>query len=70
MDMSTSVLAAPPVRVTFKQWCEREGIAESTGRDWVAKGLAPRSYLFGRRRVFNLDEVLRWEADLETQGVR
>lgn len=65
--MSNSPIGAP-VRLTLQEFANREGVPLATVRWWVNQGTAPRSYRLGRRRVMDLDDVIRWETELKETG--
>lgn len=49
--------------LTVAELAERERVAVRTVQGWVHKGIGPRSFLIGRRRRFDLEDVLIWEAE-------
>jgi excisionase family DNA binding protein len=67
--MGTSTIAAP-VRFTIPQLAEYCGVSVSTVRWWIQQNTAPRSYLLGRRRVFDLSDVMAWENEQRVKSAR
>jgi excisionase family DNA binding protein len=61
---------ASPVRLTVPQFADYCGVSVSTVRWWIQQNTAPRSYLLGRRRVFDLSDVMAWENDQRAKGAR
>lgn len=54
---------ASPTRLTVEQLADYLTVSVSTLRWWIHCGTAPRSYKIGRRRVFDLTDVIAWEAE-------
>ena len=47
--------------LTVEELAERERTTPATVRYWIHTGTAPRSLRPGRRRLFPLSEVIKWE---------
>ena len=54
--------------LTVEELAERERTTPATVRYWLHIGTAPRSLRPGRRRLFPLSEVIKWEAKQLAEG--
>jgi excisionase family DNA binding protein len=54
--------------LTVEELAERERTTPATVRYWIHQGTAPRSLRPGRRRLFPLSEVIKWEEKHLSRG--
>lgn len=57
-----------PERIGLRDLALRESVSYPTVLRWVREGTAPVSYRIGGRRVFDFEDVLRWEANLKADA--
>jgi prophage regulatory protein len=61
-------VTAPRKLLTAQEVMERTTLAKSTLHDWARTGKGPRSFKFGRRRVWAEADVLAWIAEQEQKS--
>lgn len=54
--------------LTVEELADREHTTPETVRYWLKNGRGPRSIKPGRRRLFPLAEVVRWEREMLANG--
>ena len=54
--------------LTVEDLAKRERTTPATVRYWIHNGTAPRSLRPGRRRLFPLSEVIKWEQKHLAEG--
>jgi DNA-binding transcriptional MerR regulator len=57
-----------PQWLTTKELAERFRTNESTVRFWHMQGYGPPSVKIGRRRLYDLAKVEKWEAERAAEG--
>lgn len=55
--------------LTTEELAQRERTAAGTVRYWRHAGIGPRGVKIGRRVLYALDEIERWEADKAAEQV-